>query len=268
AICESFSNHPVARAVVEHYGAPTSTDAVFSYEETAGMGVKAYHLASELLCGSARLMLENGVDVSQAPPAAVYVAENGVLLGSIEIADALRPDAADAVRELKGAGIKRVSILTGDGEKAARLVAEASGADEFHASLLPAGKVDALMDEKQQHRTVVFVGDGINDAPVLAAADVGIAMGLGSDAAIEAADAVLVSENLRALPAAIRLARRTMHVILFNITFALVVKTAVLVLGVIGLGAMWLAVFADVGVTLLAVLNTTRILHMYRRDVR
>ncbi len=266
AICESFSNHPVAKAVVEHYGVPVSKASVFSFEEKAGMGIRATHLSSELLCGSARLMQQYNVPLDGIPSAAVYVAENGILLGYLEIADTLRTDAAHTVSALRGAGVSHVSILTGDSERAAQLVASASGTDGYHASLLPAGKVDALMDAKKSYKTVAFVGDGINDAPVLAAADVGIAMGLGSDAAIDAADAVLVSENLRSLPAAIRLSRRVMRVIVFNIAFALAVKAAVLILGVTGFGAMWHAVFADVGVTLIAVLNTTRILRMYRKE--
>ncbi len=266
AICEVFSNHPVAKAVVEHYGAPVPSGSVLSFEEQAGMGIRAQHLAGELLCGSERLMRVNGISLDGIPPAAVYVAENGTLLGYIEIADTLRPDAATAIAALREAGVGRVSILTGDSERAAQLVTKASGADGYHASLMPSGKVDALMEEKRRSKTVAFVGDGINDAPVLAAADVGIAMGLGSDAAIDAADAVLVSENLTSLPAAIRLSRRAMRVIVFNIVFALAVKAAVLVLGVVGLGAMWHAVFADVGVTLIAVLNTTRILRMYKGE--
>lgn len=266
AVCESFSNHPVAKAIVEHYGAPVPKESVLSFEEKAGMGVRAQHLTGELLCGSARLMKEYGVSLEGVAEAAIYVAENGVLLGSISIADTLRPDAAHAISALRGAGVSRIAILTGDNERAARAVANVSGADACHASLMPSGKVDALMEEKKLAKTVAFVGDGINDAPVLAAADVGIAMGLGSDAAIEAADAVLVSESLSSLPAAVRLSRRAMSVILFNITFALLVKATVLVLGVVGLGAMWLAVFADVGVTLLAVLNTSRILRMYRKE--
>ncbi len=266
ALCESFSNHPVAKAVVAHYGTPVAGGSVLLFEEQAGMGIRAQHLAGELLCGSDRLMHAHGVALDGIPPAAVYVAENGRLLGYIEISDTLRPDAAAAVAALRETGVGRVSILTGDSERAAQLVAKESGADGYHASLMPAGKVDALMEEKRRSKTVAFVGDGINDAPVLAAADVGIAMGLGSDAAIDAADAVLVSENLSSLPAAIRLSRRAMRVIVFNIVFALAVKAAVLVLGVIGLGAIWLAVFADVGVTLIAVLNTTRILRMYKRE--
>ena len=266
ALCESFSNHPVAKAVVAHYGAPIPGGSVLSFEEQAGMGIRAQHLAGELLCGSERLMRAHGVALDGIPPAAVYVAENGSLLGYLEIADTLRPDAAATVAALRETGVGRVSILTGDSERAAKLIAEQSGADGYHASLMPSGKVDALMEEKRRSKTVAFVGDGINDAPVLAAADVGIAMGFGSDAAIDAADAVLVSENLSSLPAAIRLSRRAIRVIVFNIVFALAVKAAVLVLGVIGLGAIWLAVFADVGVTLIAVLNTTRILRMVKRE--
>ncbi len=260
AICENFSSHPVAKAVVAHYGNAISKDSVFSYEEQTGMGVKAYHMGSELICGSARMMEQYGISLAGAPEAAVYVAESGQLLGSISVADTPRSDSAEALRGLKRAGVKRVAILTGDNEKTAREVAAACGADAFHAGLLPSGKVDALMEEKKNAKTVAFVGDGINDAPVLAAADVGIAMGLGSDAAIEAADAVLVSERLGSLPAVIRLSRRAMGIITFNIVFALLIKATVMVLGVAGLGAMWLAIFADVGVTILAVLNTTRLL--------
>lgn len=175
------------------------------------------------------------------------------------VADTLRPDAKESLRQLKMLGVQKTVILTGDNARTAEKIRQESGADQVWAELLPADKVSHLEQIKQSGATV-FVGDGMNDAPVLAMADVGVAMGLGTDAAIEAADVVLVSDKLSDLPQAIKLAKRTLSIAKFNIVFALFIKAVVLILGACGLAAMWMAVFADVGVSILAVLNATRIL--------
>ena len=193
------------------------------------------------------------------PHANIYLAKNGVVLGYLTVADTLRPDAKESLRQLKMLGVQKTVILTGDNARTAEKIRQESGADQVWAELLPADKVSHLEQIKQSGATV-FVGDGMNDAPVLAMADVGVAMGLGTDAAIEAADVVLVSDKLSDLPQAIKLAKRTLSIAKFNIVFALFIKAVVLILGACGLAAMWMAVFADVGVSILAVLNATRIL--------
>ena len=199
------------------------------------------------------------MDPSSLPQANIYLAKNGDVLGYLTVADTLRPDAKETLAQLKKLGVEQTVILTGDNAHTAEEIRAESGADRVWAELLPADKVSHLETIKQSGSTV-FVGDGMNDAPVLAMADVGVAMGLGTDAAIEAADVVLVSDKLSDLPQAIKLAKRTMSIARFNIVFALGIKGIVLILGACGLAAMWMAVFADVGVSILAVLNATRIL--------
>ena len=191
----------------------------------------------------------------------VYVAADGQYLGRIEIADTIKEHAAAAIQAMKAAGVHRTILLSGDRREAAEQVGGALQLSEVHAELLPAGKVDQMEQIMQgAEKKVAFVGDGINDAPVLMRADVGIAMGsLGSDAAIEAADIVLMDDDIRKIAAVIRLARRTLRIVRQNVVFALVVKMAVLVLGALGLASMWLAVFADVGVAVLCILNSMRV---------
>ena len=194
----------------------------------------------------------------------VHVASQGTYLGHIVISDQVKPDAAQAIRDLKAAGVRKTVMLTGDAAAVGEAVASELGLDEVHAQLLPADKVDqveTLLREKSAKGTLAFVGDGINDAPVLSRADVGIAMGaLGSDAAIEAADVVLMDDKPSKIAAAIRIARRTRRIVLQNIVFALAVKLLVLLLGALGDATMWEAVFADVGVSVIAILNATRAL--------
>ncbi|MDD3193631.1 MAG: heavy metal translocating P-type ATPase [Oscillospiraceae bacterium] len=258
AIGESFSAHPMAQAVVVRHG-PVDSSIVTEYQELPGMGVTYRIGADEYLCGGERLLNKYGLDVSALPHANIYLVKNGVPLGYLTVADTLRPDAKAALAQLKAQGIERTVILTGDNARTAETIRQESGADQVWAELLPADKVTHLEQIKQTGSTL-FVGDGMNDAPVLAMADVGVAMGLGTDAAIEAADVVLVSDKLSDLPEAVKLARRTLSIAKFNIVFALGIKAIVLVLGACGLAAMWMAVFADVGVSILAVLNATRIL--------
>lgn len=254
ASAESLSTHPVAKAIREAAGdAPEAED----IREIAGRGIEAVVEGRKLLAGRSTFLKENGVDVSQLPPCTVAIAADGRVIGGITLADTVKPDSAAAVADMKKTGIRQVVMLTGDNEAAARAVAAQVGVTDYRAGLLPQDKAQAV---EAMQGTRVFVGDGVNDAPVLAASDCGVAVGLGSQAAIETADAVLSSGSLSLLPRAIRLARRSMNVIRFNIVFALATKAAVLLCIPFGFVPMWVGVFADVGVTALTVLNTMRIL--------
>lgn len=254
ASAESLSTHPVAKAIREAAGdAPEAED----IREIAGRGIEAVVEGRKLLAGRSTFLEENGVDVSQLPPCTVAIAADGRVIGGITLADTVKPDSAAAVADMKKTGIRQVVMLTGDNEAVARAVAAQVGVTDYRAGLLPQDKAQAV---EAMQGTRVFVGDGVNDAPVLAAADCGVAVGLGSQAAIETADAVLSSGSLSLLPRAIRLARRSMNVIRFNIVFALATKAAVLLCIPFGFVPMWVGVFADVGVTALTVLNTMRIL--------
>lgn len=257
--CEYYSNHPIAKAIVAAYGA-TDESTVAGFQETPGHGTTARVLGKEVLCGGQNMMRRRGIDLSALPEAQVYVCVDGTLTGAIQVSGTVRDDAAQAVRDLKQLGVQHVVMLTGDNEAAAAQTARECGITEYRAGLLPGDKVTALEELNQGSSGTVFVGDGINDAPVLATADVGVAMGLGTDAAIEAGDIVLTNNRPSRLAEAIRLFRRTMGIVKFNIAFALIVKAAVLLLGALGLASMWAAVFADVGVSVLAVLNASRIL--------
>ncbi len=253
---EQFSNHPVAEALRNAAAPAGATEA----EELAGRGVKALVDGKTVYAGNRRLMEEAHIPLPPAeePGTVVHIAEETKYLGSIVVSDKLRPDAATALEKLRALGVGRFILLTGDNRHAADLVANQLGITEVHASLLPGGKVKCIEDAGN---AVAFVGDGINDAPVLARADAGIAMGgFGSDAAVEAADVVLMSEELEKIPLAIRFARRTLRIAAENIVLALGVKAAVLALGAFGMVNMWGAIFADVGVSLLAVLNALRAL--------
>ncbi len=280
ARAERFSAHPIARSIVEAAeavgGVPDADGG--AAEELAGRGVVATVGGAEIVCGNALLFGERGIEFERADGArgtVVYVAENGVYLGAVEIADAVKDDSAAAIAELKALGIKTV-MLTGDRGAAAKAVAAEVGVDEVHAELLPADKVTEVekliaagdriggkSKKGKRRNAVAFVGDGINDAPVLSRADVGIAMGaIGSDAAIEAADVVLMNDRLSQIPFARRIAKRTVGIVMQNIIFALAVKAATLVLAACGIADMWLAVFADVGVAVLAILNAMRCLRV------
>ena len=259
---ERHSTHPIAMALRNAYPDEHDSCAIENVRETAGHGIIATVNGKEVAVGNAKLMEKVGAESRPChhQGTIVHVAIDGVYAGHIVISDRIKDDAAAAVQALHAAGVSNTVMLTGDDEKVAASVASAVGVDDFRAQLLPAGKVEAL-EQLLPQGTLAFVGDGINDAPVLTRADVGIAMGaLGSDAAIEAADVVLMDDKPSKVADAVRIARRTLRIAGENIWFAIGVKVLVLVLAALGFATMWMAVFADVGVTVLAVLNATRAL--------
>ena len=274
ALAESYSSHPIARSLRDAYGMDMDESRVTHVAEIAGRGVKAEigPAAGEggdvrtVYVGNDKLMEEMGVSWHPCHHVGttVHVAAEGEYLGHIVISDEVKPDAKAAVAALKAAGVRRTVMLTGDAQAVGEAVGKELGLDEVHAQLLPAGKVErveALLGQKVPKGTLAFVGDGINDAPVLSRSDVGIAMGaLGSDAAIEAADVVLMDDKPSKIAAAISIARRTLVIARQNIVFALAVKAVFLIMGLFGVANMWEAVFADVGVSVIAILNATRAL--------
>ncbi len=258
ATAEYASNHPIAEAVVAAAGLKRRPDSV---RELAGKGVVADIDGAEVGVGNIKLMSALGVSTPSEGDGLLYVCRGGVLIGSIEVADEVKPEAKRAIEELRALGAKRTVMLSGDRQSKARSVAEQLGIDEVRAELLPEDKYSAIERIISDTHKTVYVGDGINDAPTLARADVGVAMGsLGQDSAIEAADAVIMSDNLMSLPKMVRIARKTLVIAKENIVFALGIKLAVMVLSVIGLANMWMAVIADVGVAMLAILNSMRTL--------
>lgn len=259
AAAEQRSNHPAARAVVAYAGAQP-TLSVSDFTEHSGMGVSLTCEGKRILCGSFRLMAQNGVDYAPLEPANIYLAVDDKLACAFTLTDLPRPEAAQALATLREMGISDFAMLTGDAQAASEKIASPLGISNVFAQLLPEQKSERLAALRSTHRTTLFVGDGINDAPVLAGADVGIAMGLGTDTAIEAADIVLVNEQLTSIARAIKIARKTVAKANQNIAFALIVKISVLLLGALGFATMWMAVFADVGVTILAVLNALTLL--------
>ena len=270
ALGESYSNHPIAASIREAWDRPLDLERIQAVQEVGGQGIVAAVDGKELLLGSARLLQEGGVDFtpSDAEGTLVYAAWDGAYRGLIVIADGLKEGAAEAIGAVKAAGVEKTVMLSGDRKQAAGAVGRALGLDAVEAELLPQDKVaalEALLEAQPQNRTLGYVGDGLNDAPVLSRADVGVAMGsLGSDAAIEAADVVIMDDDLRKLPAAISIARKTLRIVKQNIVFALAVKFAILILGALGLASMWLAVFGDVGVSVIAILNSMRTLRAER----
>ncbi len=264
ALAESYSNHPISLSLRAACGETLDVSRVGEVRELAGRGVTAQIDGKTVSVGNARMMKE--LSVSYAAPkaagTAVHVAREGDYLGYILISDTVKEGTAEALSSLRGMGVRRQVMLTGDAEAAAKGVAEELPLDEYRAALLPDGKVrevERLLSEKKKGETLVFVGDGINHAPVLSRADVGIAMGaLGSDAAIEAADVVIMDDDLRRMTKAVSIARKTKAIVRQNIVFSLIVKFGVLILSAVGLVPMWIAVFADVGVMVLAVLNAMR----------
>ena len=271
ALAESWSKHPISLSIKNAYGKDIDPSRVTDVQELGGHGVTAKVDGKTVAAGNARLMAKLGLTVSEItePGTIVHVAMEGRYAGYLLIADVVKPHSAAAIRGLKQAGVRKTVMLTGDAEPVAKAVSVELGLDEYHAGLLPGDKVDqieTLLAAKQPKENLAFVGDGINDAPVLSRADVGIAMGaLGSDAAIEAADVVLMDDDPAKIALAMRIARRTLRIVYQNIVFALAIKFACLVLGALGLASMWTAIFADVGVMVLAVLNATRAL--YTKDL-
>ena len=268
AHAEAYSDHPIAMSVKQAYGARIDETRVSNASEVSGRGVQAKIDGASVSVGNDKLMASLDVDAHNCELVGtmLHVAENGKYLGHIVIADMVKDDAAKTIADLRAAGVTKTVMLTGDAEEVARSVASKLGLDEFHAKLLPQDKVaevERLLDEESKKGRLAFVGDGINDAPVLTRADIGIAMGaMGSDAAIEAADIVLMDDNPSNIAKAIRLSRKTMGIVWQNIVFALGVKLAVLVLAAVGIANMWMAVFADVGVAILAILNAMRCMNV------
>lgn len=266
ALAESCSDHPISKSLLAAYGKATDPARVCEAEELAGHGVKALVDGRLIHAGNERLMGTLGLSVPAVTEAGtvVHVCADGVYLGYILIADSLKPDTVQALSDLKALGVDRLVMLTGDRQAVAEQIAASAGLTEVHAQLLPEDKVRRMEALLSASSVSAYCGDGINDAPVLRRADVGIAMGaLGSDAAIEAADVVLMDDSLLKLPLAIRIARRTMMIARQNIVFALGVKLLVMLLGALGFANMWMAVFADVGVAMLAILNAMRAMQIH-----
>ncbi len=267
AYAESASSHPISISLKKAYGEKLDLEHVTGIEEIAGHGVQATVDGKPVYAGNSKLMKKNGLTITQEHDGGtvVYIAIDGAYAGCITIADVIKPTSKDAIHGLKKSGIKTV-MLTGDTKKTADKVAAEVGVDMVRSELLPADKVsevEALLEQKQKKENLAFVGDGINDAPVLSRADIGIAMGaLGSDAAIEAADVVLMDDDPAKIALAMKISMKTLRIVRENIVFALVVKAVCLILGALGIANMWIAIFADVGVMVIAVINATRALRI------
>lgn len=266
AMAEAYSNHPIALSIRKEHEAPLDLDRVSETTEIAGQGVRCVIDGQVVLAGNARLMEANGIaaTMNETKTTVLHVAIDGEYRGSIEVEDTIKEDSVDAIQRIKELGVTHTVMLTGDREEVAAHIAHEAGLDEYHAGLLPEGKIDFLrsyLDEAPKGEKVAFVGDGINDAPALIRSDVGIAMGaMGSDAAIEAADIVFMDDKLSRLADGIGISRKTMRIVYQNIVFALGVKLLVLVLAALGIANMWEAIFADVGVSVIAILNAMRAL--------
>ena len=268
ACCEQFSPHPIARSIVDYYDGELKKGDVSDSQELVGLGVSANHDGKTIYCGNAKLM-KKVLPETKLPESEigtqVYVAYDGKYVGSLEVADVIKEDSKEAVSDLRAAGVQKIVMLTGDARKVGEGVARELGLDDVKTELLPQDKleeVEKLKTELDGQDKLAFVGDGLNDTPVLAQSDVGIAMGaLGSDAAVEAADVVLMSDEPSAIVRVMKIARRTKRIVWENISFALGVKVVCLLLGALGIAGMWQAVFADVGVTVIAVLNSLRVLY-------
>ena len=268
---EGYSNHPIANSVREAYGKELDMNRVTGTEEIAGHGIHTFVDGKEVWLGNAKMMAARNISYTENSSAGtvIYVAVDGVFAGTIVISDSIKEGVKEAIHSMKKVGVKKCVMLTGDRKAAAQAVADELGLDEVHAELLPGDKVsevEALLKEQHEKEKLAFVGDGINDAPVLTRADIGIAMGsMGSDAAIEAADVVLMDDDVRKIASLVKIARKTLSIVHQNIVFALGVKAIVLILGAFGIANMWEAVFADVGVSVIAILNSMRTLRIAKK---
>ena len=266
AMGELYSNHPIAISILKAYGKDINKEYIKNYKEISGHGIEVTIKENNVLLGNSKLMKSKNINYEEVDSIGtiVHVAINGEYKGNIVISDEIKENVKEELKELKKVGIKKTIMLTGDIKNVANKVAEAIGIDEVYSELLPAdkvSKVENILNSKSKKGKVLFVGDGINDAPSLARADIGVAMGgIGSDAAIEAADVVLMKDNIKELSEAIKISRKTNKILWQNIIFSLGIKVLVMLLVVLGLTNMWVAVFADVGVTLIAVLNSMRII--------
>ena len=267
-MCEEFSNHPIAISIREAYEGDVDLEQISENEEIAGSGVKIMIDGVAYYAGNEKLMRDNSISYTPCTEVGtiVYVARENEFLGWVLIADSIKEGTKTALEHLHSLGVNRTVMLTGDRKEVAESVAEQVGIDLVYSQLLPGDKVDQvqkLLSEETDGRKLAFVGDGINDAPVIMRSDVGIAMGsMGSDAAIEAADVVLMDDDIDKIATIIRISRKTLRIARANIVFALTVKLLVLLLGAVGIANMWLAIFADVGVAVLAILNAMRTLRI------
>lgn len=268
AYAETYSNHPIAKSILKAYGKEVDKQKIESYEEVAGHGIRAVIGEDEILAGNKKLMIRESVSYDDVRNlgTVVFISINSKYAGHLVISDEVKEDSLSAILELKALGVKNTVMLTGDSKAVGKKIGELLGLDEVYSELLPADKVERMEyfeKQKSQGGKIIFVGDGINDAPVLARADIGIAMGgLGSDAAIEAADIVIMTDEPSKIPTAIKIAKRTRNIVWQNISFSLGVKLIFLIMGAFGLANMWEAVFADVGVTIIAVINAARAMNM------
>ena len=271
ALGEGYSNHPIANSIREAYGKELDLNRVTQTEEVAGYGMKAVIDGKTVLLGNEKLMKAEQIAYTgcKSIGTVVYVACDGVFEGAVVISDTIKTGAKEAIRDMKQVGVRKSVMLTGDRRQTAEAVAAEIGIDEVHAELLPGDKVaqvEALLAAEGEKQKLAFVGDGINDAPVLTRADIGIAMGsMGSDAAIEAADIVLMDDDVTKIASIVKIARKTLSIVKQNIVFALAVKAIVLAMGALGFANMWEAVFADVGVSVIAILNSMRTLHITKK---
>ena len=269
---ESLSTHPIARSILEAYQKPINPNRLSEIEEFPGRGIRAFLDGKELLVGNRKLLSEHGIETDEAEQngSSTYVSFDGKYLGYLLISDTVKENAAKSLAAIKSAGVKRTVLLSGDHREAAEAVAKTLSIDSVYSELLPADKVEQvelLLSEETNGGKLAFAGDGINDAPVLMRADVGIAMGsLGSDAAIEAADVVLMDDDLSKIADVIEIAKKTMRIVRENIIFALGVKFLVILLGALGIATLWEAVFGDVGVTVIAILNSMRAMHFRKHS--
>ena len=266
AYAENYSTHPIAHSVLEAYGKEIDTTHIEKVEELTGKGIQATIEGKELLVGNDKLMQEFQIPIRKVQEIGtiLYVAMDGKYAGYLIIADETKVDAVKAMQDLRKQGVEKLVMLTGDKKQVGEAVAKKLQMDQVYSELLPdqkVAKVEALLQQKKANKTLAFIGDGINDAPVLARADIGIAMGaMGSDAAIEAADIVLMTDEPSKIAETMKITRKTLRIVKENIVFAISVKILILILGVFGISTMWEAVFADVGVSFLAILNAIRVL--------
>ena len=266
AYSESYSTHPIAESIKNAYGEKIDTSKLQNVEEIAGHGIHAQFAGKDVFVGNEKLMNKQNISYEKcdAIGTIIYVAIDGKFAGSLVISDEIKEGAKEAISDMKHVGVRKTVMLSGDQKEIVEKVAGELGIDEYHAQLLPADKVDRvekLLEQKSEKDKVAFVGDGINDAPVLTRADIGIAMGsMGSDAAIEAADVVLMDDDVTKIASVVKISRKTLSIVKQNIVFALGVKALVLILGAFGVANMWEAVFADVGVSVIAILNSMRTL--------
>ena len=262
AVAESMSNHPIAKSIISKVNKKISQEEIEEYKEIAGMGIKAKYHGDEIVAGNAKLLEKEEIKYYPCNEigAIVYVAKNKKYLGAIVISDTVKPDSKEAIEGFKKNGINKICMLTGDNKEIAENIAKQVGIEEVHYNLLPGEKVKELQKIKNEQNVVIAIGDGINDSPVLAEADIGASMGLnGQDLAIETSDIVIMDGKLSSFNKAINVSKRTKKIIIQNIYFALGIKAIVLVLGAFGISTMWEAVFADVGVTFITVLNSLRV---------